>query len=195
MHIESLCIAHCSHALLTFLPSSDGAQRSTEDYDVVFRILTGTLIPTAHTLVHDEAFECKVVSARLALNMLHMPGKETGNAITSLVEGWYHGHDQWRAAFEAAIQTMVSTVLFAYLQSSIMFSQVKDDDWQAVVTILKALMEQLPNELRFPTATKFLPALNEVRHTQRQCFLVLRIHFRNSLSTHLRFLSQHSQNF
>lgn len=31
-------------------------------------------------------------------------------------------------------------------------------------------MVQLPNELRFPVATKFLPALNEVRHIQRQCF-------------------------
>ena len=45
-----------------------------------------------------------------------------------------------------------------------MFPQVKDDDWQVVVTLLKAVMEQLPNDLRFPAATKFLPALNEVRH-------------------------------
>ena len=111
MRIKSLCIAHCSHALLSFLLSSDGAQRSTQDHDVIFRILTGSLIPTAHTLVHDEAFECKIVSARLALHVLYMSGKETGDAIASLVEEWYHGHDQWRTAFEAAIQTMVGIVI------------------------------------------------------------------------------------
>ncbi|KAH9171401.1 hypothetical protein EDB89DRAFT_2179290 [Lactarius sanguifluus] len=126
MRIKSLCVAHCSHALLSFLPSSDGAQRSTEDYYLVFRILTESLIPTAHTLVHDEVFDCKVVSVRLALNILHLSGKETERLL------------------KAAIQTMV-----------------KEDDWQAVATLLTTLMEQLPNELRFPAATKFLPALNE----------------------------------
>lgn len=144
MRVKSLCVAHCSQALLSLLPSSDGAQRSTEDYDLVFRILTESLIPAAHTLVQDEAFDCKVVSARLALNVLHLSGKETGDAIVSFIERWYHGHDQWRAAFEASVQTMV-----------------KDDNWQTVVTLLAALMEQLPNELRFPTATMFLPALNK----------------------------------
>ncbi|KAI9457584.1 hypothetical protein BJY52DRAFT_1187192 [Lactarius psammicola] len=142
MRVKSLCVVHCSRALLNFLSSSDAAQRSTEDHDLVFQILTESLIPTAHTLVHDEAFDCKVVSARLALNALHLSGKETG--ITSLIEGWYRGHAQWRAAFEAALQTLV-----------------KDDNWQVVVTLLTALMERLPNELRFPAATKFLPALNE----------------------------------
>ena len=112
MRIKSLCVAHCSHALLSFLPSSEGAQRSTEDHDSVFRILTESLIPTAHALIRDEAFDCKVVSARLALNVLHLPGKkEAGDAIASLIEGWYRGHDQWRAAFEAAIQTMVGLVI------------------------------------------------------------------------------------
>ncbi len=86
-------------------------------------------------------------------------------------------------------------LLSAYSQSSIVFPQVKDDNWQAVVTLLTALMERLPNELRFPAATKFLPALNEVRHTQGQCFFGLRVNIRNSFSTHLRFLAQHSQSF
>ncbi|KAH8987795.1 hypothetical protein EDB92DRAFT_2013926 [Lactarius akahatsu] len=142
MRIKSLCVAHCSHALLSFLPSSDGAQRSLEDHHLVFRTLTESLVPMAHNLVHDEVFDCKVVSARLALNILRLSGKETG--IASLIGEWYHGHDQWRTAFEAAIQTMV-----------------KEDDWQTVVTLLTALMERLPNELRLPAATKFLPALNE----------------------------------
>jgi hypothetical protein len=114
MRTKSLCIAHCSHALLSFLPSSDGEQRSTEDCDLVFRILTESLIPTAHTLVHDEAFDCKVVSARLALRVLRLSSKKTGDAIASLIEGWYHGHDQWRGAFEAAIQTMVGIVICVF---------------------------------------------------------------------------------
>ncbi|KAH9003355.1 hypothetical protein EDB86DRAFT_3073128 [Lactarius hatsudake] len=125
-----------------FCPQVMGRDDPLKTITLVFRILTESLVPTAHTLVHDEGFDCKVVSARLALNILRLSGKETG--IASLIGEWYHGHDQWRAAFEAAIQTMV-----------------KEDDWQAVVTLLTALMEQLPNELRLPAATKFLPALNE----------------------------------
>lgn len=111
MRTKSLCIAHCSHALLSFLPSSDGAQRSNEDYDIVFRILTESLIPTAHTLIHDEAIDCKVVAVRLALSVLRLYSKKTGDAIASLIEGWYHGHDQWRGAFEAAIQILVGIVI------------------------------------------------------------------------------------
>jgi hypothetical protein len=111
MRTKSLCIAHCSHALLSFLPSSDGERWSTEDCDLVFRILTESLIPAAHTLVHDEAFDCKVVSIRLALHVLRLSSKKTGDAIASLIEGWYHGHDHWRGAFEAALRTMVGIFL------------------------------------------------------------------------------------
>jgi hypothetical protein len=42
--------------------------------------------------------------------------------------------------------------------------QVKEDNWEAVVAILMASMEQLPNELLSQAAMKFLPALNEVCH-------------------------------
>lgn len=116
MRTKSICIAHCSHALLSFLLSSDGEQWSTEDYDLVFRILTESLIPAAHTLVHDEAFDCKVVSINLALHVLRLSSKNTGNAIASLIEGWYHGHDQWRGAFEAALRTMVGIFICVFVQ-------------------------------------------------------------------------------
>ena len=194
MRTKSLCISHCSHALLSYLPSSDGERRSTEDYDLVFHILTESLIPAAHTLVHDEAFDCKAISIRLALHIMCLSSKQTGGVIVSLIEGLYHGHDQWRGAFEGAVRNMVGIFICVFVQLHC-FPQVKDDNWQAVITLLRALMELLPNELHSPTATKFLPALNEVCHTHRQCFLRLRINFRNSFLTHLRYLSQRSRNF
>jgi hypothetical protein len=116
MRTKSLCIAHCSHALLSFLPLSDGERQSTDDYDLVFRILTESLIPAARTLVHDEAFDCKVVSIRLALHVLRLSSKKTGDTIASLIEGWYHGHDQWRGAFEAAVRTMVGIFICVFAQ-------------------------------------------------------------------------------
>lgn len=194
MRTKSLCIAHCSHALLSYLPSSDGERRSTEDYDLVFRILTESLIPAAHTLVHDEAFDCKVVSIRLALHVMCLSSKKIGDVIASLIEGWYRGHDRWRGAFESAVRIMVGYFICVFVQPHCCL-QVKDDNWQFVITLLRALMEQLPNDLHSPIATKFLPALNEVCHTHCQCFLRLRINLRNSFSTHLRYLSKRSQNF
>ncbi len=109
--IKALCVARCSHALLSFLSSCDRAQRSTEDHDLVFRILTESLIPTVHTLDEDEAFDCKVVSARLVLNVLRLSGKEVSDGTASLIERLYHGRNQWREAFEAAIQTIVCIVV------------------------------------------------------------------------------------
>jgi len=40
--------------------------------------------------------------------------------------------------------------------------QVRENNWETVVTSLLALMEHLPQELHSPAAAKFLPALNEV---------------------------------
>ena len=120
---------------------------------------------------------CACLARRLA--MLSCPLLKDGITITINGEGL------------SKLQSKPWLVLLsAYSQSSSVSPQVKDDHWQTVVTLLKALMELLPNELRFPAATKFLPALNEVRYTQRQCFLGLRIHLRNSFSTRLRLHSQ-----
>jgi hypothetical protein len=53
--------------------------------------------------------------------------------------------------------------------------QVRDDNWERVVAILLALMDQLPHELCSAAAVQFLPALNEVcRLNQRSCILVLK---------------------
>lgn len=40
--------------------------------------------------------------------------------------------------------------------------QVRDNNWESVVAILLALMDQLPHELCSAAAVQFLPALNEV---------------------------------
>jgi hypothetical protein len=50
--------------------------------------------------------------------------------------------------------------------------QVRENDWETVVTILLALMEHLPQTSHSPAAAKFLPALNEVC-----CFMVRSIEF------------------
>jgi hypothetical protein len=53
---------------------------------------------------------------------------------------------------------------FGYSRGFIASVQVKEDNWEAVVAILMASVEQLPNELLSQAAMKFLPALNEVCH-------------------------------
>jgi hypothetical protein len=50
---------------------------------------------------------------------------------------------------------------------------VKEDNWKAVVAVLTALMEQLPNELLSQAAMKFLPTLHEVCHPRRSALPVL----------------------
>jgi hypothetical protein len=50
---------------------------------------------------------------------------------------------------------------------------VKEDNWMAVVAVLTALMEQLPNELFSQAAMKFLPTLHEVCHPRESALSVL----------------------
>lgn len=108
-HIETLSVTQCSNALLRFLLSSDGAGQSVEDYHLIFEVLTEWLIPVAHALVHNDSLECMIMSARLALHILSLSEKTTREAVVSLIGGWYRDHNQWRVAFEAAIQAVVCT--------------------------------------------------------------------------------------
>jgi len=110
--IETLCVTRCTRALLNFLHPTDGPRPSAEDSYLVFKILTEWSIPTAHTLVSDGSFDCKVVSARLALSILCISEKWTGEAIGTVIEHWYRDSGQWKAAFEAAIQIVVRTIIF-----------------------------------------------------------------------------------
>lgn len=113
--IETLCVTRCTRALLELLHPTDGPHPSVEDCYVVFKILTEWSIPAARALVHDGSFDCKVMSARLALSIL-CSGKGGGEAISSVIENWYRDSSQWKAAFEAAIQIVVSTVIFMLLK-------------------------------------------------------------------------------
>jgi len=56
------------------------------------------------------------MSARLAVNVLCVSGKEIGEAIVSMVENWYRDPGQWKAAFEAAIQIIVGIVVVILLK-------------------------------------------------------------------------------
>jgi hypothetical protein len=105
--IETRSVIQCSHALISYLLPSDDTSRSVEDFHLVFEILTEWLIPVANTLVHNDSFECKVMCARLVLHVLSHSGKETREAVVSLIGGWLRDHNQWKVAFEAAIQAMV----------------------------------------------------------------------------------------
>jgi hypothetical protein len=107
--IETLSVTQCAHALLSFLLPSDGTGRSVEDCHLVFEILTEWLIPVAHALIPNDTLECKVMSARLALHILSHTGKETREASVSLIGGWLRGHNQWKVAFEVAVQVVVCT--------------------------------------------------------------------------------------
>ncbi|KAI0300139.1 hypothetical protein B0F90DRAFT_1817733 [Multifurca ochricompacta] len=142
--IETLSIKQCLHALLSTLLPPDGARRSAEDYQLISQTLTEWLIPAAHALVQNDSFECKVMAARLALNVLIFSRKETREDIVSFIDKASCDHDQWKAALEAAIQIVV-----------------KEDTWETVIAILMALIEHLPNESRSLTATIILPAMNE----------------------------------
>ena len=51
------------------------------------------------------------MSARLVLSILSPPRKETGEVIGSVIEKWYRDASQWKAPFEAAIQTVVCNVI------------------------------------------------------------------------------------
>lgn len=116
MHIKTLCVTRCTRALLNFLHPTDGPHPSAEECYLVFKILTEWSIPAAHALVPDGSFDCKVMSARLALSTLCLPGKGTGEAISSIIENWYRDSGQWKAAFEAAIQIVVRTIIFMLLK-------------------------------------------------------------------------------
>jgi hypothetical protein len=49
--------------------------------------------------------------ARLALSIFSLSSKETGEVIGSVIEKWYRDASQWKAAFEAAIQIIVCTII------------------------------------------------------------------------------------
>jgi hypothetical protein len=119
--IETLSVTQCSHALISFLLPSDDTGRSVEDFNLVFEILTEWLIPVANALVHNDSFECKVLSARLAVYILSHSGKETREAVVSLIGGWFRDHNQWKVAFEAAIQVMVCTYSLGILDAPLHF--------------------------------------------------------------------------
>jgi hypothetical protein len=123
--IETLGITQCSHALISFLLPSDDTSRSVEDFHLVFEILTEWLIPVANTLVHNDSFECKVMSARLALHVLSHSGKETREAVVSLIGGWFRDQDQWKVAFEAAIQVMVCAYSLGILDAPLHLPRLK----------------------------------------------------------------------
>ena len=112
MQIETLCVTQCTHALINFLQSTDGRHTSFEDCYLVFKILTEWSIPAAQALVSAGSSDCKVMSARLALSILSFSRKETGEAIGTVIERWYRDSGQWKAAFEAAMQIVVSTCTF-----------------------------------------------------------------------------------
>jgi hypothetical protein len=116
VRIETLCVTRCTRALLNFLYSTDGPRPSAEDCYSVFKILTEWSIPAAHALVPDGSFDCKVMSARLAINILCLSGKGIGETISSVIEKWYRDSGQWKAAFEAAIQVVVGTIIFMHLK-------------------------------------------------------------------------------
>lgn len=116
MHIETLCVTRCTRALLDFLHPTDSPRPSAEDCYLVFKILTEWSIPAAHALVPDGSFDCKVMSARLALNTLYLSGKGVQEAISSVIGNRYRDSGQWKAAFETAIQIVVGTIIFMLLK-------------------------------------------------------------------------------
>ena len=116
MHIETLSVTQCTHALFNCLRSTDGTQLSAENCYLVFKILTEWSIPAAHALVSDGSSGCKVMSAMLALGILYFSRKETGEPIGSVIEKWYRDSGQWKAAFEAAIRIVVGNVIFMLLK-------------------------------------------------------------------------------
>ncbi|KAI9507284.1 hypothetical protein F5148DRAFT_1285409 [Russula earlei] len=144
LRIETRSIIQCSLALISFLLSTDGVRHTAEDCRLVLKILTEWLIPAANALVHDSSSDCRVMSARLALSILSLPKQEIGEVIGSLVQKWYRDQSLWKAAFENAIQIVV-----------------RENNWEVVVAILLALMDQVPLELYSLIAVKFVPTLNE----------------------------------
>jgi len=116
IRIETLSISQCSHALSTFLLSTDGARPSAEDCHLAFTILTEWSIPAADSLALEGSFDCKVMSSKLALSILSISRKEFGEAICSLFENWHGDDGQWKAAFNAAIQIVVGIVIFTLLK-------------------------------------------------------------------------------
>jgi hypothetical protein len=120
--IETLCVTRCTRALLDFLHPTDGPHPSVEDCYLVFKILTEWSIPAAHALVPEGSFDCKVMTARLALSILCLSGKGVGETIRSVVENWHRDSGQWKAAFEAAVQIVVSTIVFILLKLHCVFT-------------------------------------------------------------------------
>ena len=114
--IETLSVSQSTHALSTFLLSTDGVRPSTEDCHLVFKILTEWSIPAADALTHKDSFDCKVTSSELALSILSISRKEYGEVIGSLVEKWYGNDSQWNLAFGTALQIAVGTVIFTRLK-------------------------------------------------------------------------------
>lgn len=116
MRIETLCVTRCTRALLDFLHPTNSPRPSAEDCYLVFKILTEWSIPAANALVQDGSFDCKVMSARLALNILCLSGNGVGEAISSVIETWNRDSGHWKAAFESAIQIVVRTIIFMPLK-------------------------------------------------------------------------------
>ncbi|SRR6266478_1403708 len=111
MRIETHSVTQCARALINFLHSTHGPRPSAEDCHFVFKVLTEWSIPAAHALVPDGSFDCKVMSARLALSTLCLSGNEIREAISSVIENWYRNPGQWKAAFESAVQIAVGTIV------------------------------------------------------------------------------------
>jgi dipeptide/tripeptide permease len=56
------------------------------------------------------------MSARLTISILCLSGKGIGETISSVIANWYRDSGQWKAAFEAAIQIVVGTIIFMLLK-------------------------------------------------------------------------------
>jgi hypothetical protein len=125
MRIEVLSVTQSTHALSTFLLSTDGVRPSTEDCHLVFKILTEWSIPVADALAHEDSFDCKVTSSRLALSILSVSRKEYGEVICSFIEKWYSDDSQWKSAFGAALQIAVGTVIFTHLKLQCVYRSEK----------------------------------------------------------------------
>lgn len=123
--IETLSVSQSTHALSTYLLSTDGVRPSTEDCHLAFEILTGWSIPAADALAHGDSFDCKLTSSRLALSILSVSRKEHGEVICSLVAKWYRDDSQWKSAFGVALQVAVGNVIFTHLKLQCVYRSEK----------------------------------------------------------------------
>ncbi|KAI0266517.1 hypothetical protein BC834DRAFT_823723 [Gloeopeniophorella convolvens] len=142
--LEIRSVVHYAQALLSSLSSPGETHRPAEEIDLVFQTFRGWVVMKANAFTSTEMIECKTVCARLAINLLHLSRSEIQEAIVSMIRDLYDSGDMWSVAFGVAVETVV-----------------REDNWQAFVAILVALMKQLPNDTRSSIVLKCLPALNE----------------------------------